>query len=191
MHSNIVQWNMLFSPNQFRIVIVQSFCDHFSDNLKVIATEGFSLQNVSLVSLEWHIKTWWMGNILFWGTKKGVVFRIFWCHFTFTANQVMVIEDTILVTKPTFRIFIVITPCQIHLRDINKKKWEKCSKCEIKFGVILTYLKGIFSDYKYLKLGLHTDLLVQSFSGYFLDNYKQNPTFFNGIYVAEVCSACK
>ena len=48
---------------------------------------------------------------------------------------------------------------------------------ELKFGVILTYLKGIF-DYKYLKLGLHTDLLVQSFSGYFLDDYKQNTTFF-------------
>ena len=63
-----------------------------------------------------------IGEDIFLGTKKGVVFRIFWCHFTFTANQVMVIEDTILVTKPIFRLFMVITPCQIHLRDINKKK---------------------------------------------------------------------
>ena len=69
-----------------------------------------------------------MGNIYFLGTKKGVVFRIFWCHFTFTANQLVVIEDTILVTKSTFRLFIVITPCQIHLSYINKKKEEKCSK---------------------------------------------------------------
>ena len=29
------------------------------------------------------------------------------------------IEDTILVTKPTFRLFIIITPCQIHLRDLE------------------------------------------------------------------------
>ena len=46
------------------------------------------------------------------------------------ANQlvvIMVIEDTISLTKPIFRLFIVITPCQIHLRDINKKQWEKCS----------------------------------------------------------------
>ena len=34
------------------VLIVQSLCDHFSDNLKIIATEGFTLQNVSLVSLE-------------------------------------------------------------------------------------------------------------------------------------------
>ena len=40
-----------------RHVLVQLFCGHFSDNLKIIATEGFSLQNVSLVSQEWHIKT--------------------------------------------------------------------------------------------------------------------------------------
>ena len=39
------------------LLIVQSLCGHFSDNLKIIATEGFLLQNVSLVSLEWHIKT--------------------------------------------------------------------------------------------------------------------------------------
>ena len=102
----------------------------------------------------------------------------------------MVIEDTILVTKPIFRLFIVITPCQIHLRDINKQKCEEKSKFYLKFGVILTYLKGIFSDYKYLKLGLRTDILIQSFSGYFMDNYKQNTTFFNGIYLVEVCSVC-
>ena len=76
----------------------------------------------------------------------------------------MVIEDIILVIKPIFRLFI--TPCQIHLSDnINKKKSEKCYKFHLKFGVVLTYLKGIFSDYKYLKLGLRTDLLVRSFSG--------------------------
>ena len=48
---------------------------------------------------------------------------------------------------------------------------------------MLTYLKGIFSDYKYLNLGLYTDLLVQLFSGYFQDNYKKIQHFFNGIYV--------
>ena len=90
----------------------------------------------------------------------------------------MVIEDTILLTKSIFHLFIVITPCQIHLRDINKKNWEQCSNFYLKFGVILTYFKGIFSDYKYLKLGLRTYVLVQSFSGYFLDNYKQNTTCF-------------
>ena len=37
--------------------LIQSFSGHFPDNLKIIATEGFSLQNVSLVSLELHIKT--------------------------------------------------------------------------------------------------------------------------------------
>ena len=51
--------------------------------------------------------------------------------FTFTANQLVVIEDTILLTKPIFCLFIVITPCQIHLRDINKKFY-------LKFDVILT-----------------------------------------------------
>ena len=63
-------------------LLVQSCYGHFSDNLKIIATEGFKLQNVSLVSLEWDIKTllrllnW---KYIFWGTKKGVVSRIFWC----------------------------------------------------------------------------------------------------------------
>ena len=56
----------------------------------------------------------------FGGTKKGVVFCIFWCHFTFTANQLVVIEDMILVNKPMFCLFIVITPRQIHLRHRNK-----------------------------------------------------------------------
>ena len=52
----------------------------------------------------------------------------FRCNFTFTANQLVVIEDTILVNKPMFRFFMVITPRQIHLRDINKNKWEEGSK---------------------------------------------------------------
>ena len=128
----------------YYLIIVQSCCGHFSDNLKIITSEGFSMQNVSLVSLEWHIETWLRlrnGKYIFWGTKKGVVFRIFWYHFTFNANQVVVIEDTVLVTQPNFRLFIVITPYQIHLRNINKKKWEKCSKFDLKFGVILTTKK--------------------------------------------------
>ena len=83
----------------------------------------------------------------------------------------MVIEDTILVTKPTFRLFIVITPWQIHLGDINKKKWGKFSKFQLKLGVILAYFERIFSDYKYLLLGLRKEIFVQSFSGYFPDNY--------------------
>ena len=63
----------------------------------------------------------------------------------------MVIKDTILVINPIFLLFTVFTLCQIHLKDINKKKGVKCSKFYLKFGVILTYLKGIFSDYNYLK----------------------------------------
>ena len=43
-------------------------------------------------------------------------------YFFEVQRQLEVIEDTILVTKPIFRLFIVITMCQIHLRDINKKK---------------------------------------------------------------------
>ena len=62
-----------------------------------------------------------MGDIFFRGIKKGVVFRIFWCHFTITANQLVVIEDKLLVTKPIFCLFIVITPCQIYLGDIKMK----------------------------------------------------------------------
>ena len=93
----------------------------------------------------------------------------------------MVIEGTLLVTKPIFRLFIVITPCQIHLKDIKKRKNEKkVINFYLIFGVILTYLKGIFSDYKYLKLGIRTDFLVQSCSGYFLDNYKQIQHFLTG-----------
>ena len=33
------------------IYYLQSLCGNFSDNLKIIATEGFSLQNLSLVFL--------------------------------------------------------------------------------------------------------------------------------------------
>ena len=119
--------------------------------LKIIATDGFSLQNVSLLSLEWHIKTllrWRNGKFIFWGRKKGVVCRIFWCHYTFTKNQLVVIEDKIFVTKPIFCLFIIITPYQIHWGNINEKKIVTCSKFYLQFGVILTYLKDIFSDIK-------------------------------------------
>ena len=71
---------------------------------------------------EWEI-------YFFRGTKKGVVCCIFWCHFTFTANQLVVIEDTIFVTKP---LFIITTPYQIHLRDINEEKMTKM------FEILLT-----------------------------------------------------
>ena len=83
-----------------------------------------------------------MGNILLWDTKKGVVCRIFWCHFTFTVNQLVVIGDTIFVTKPLFCSFIIITPYLIHLWNINEKNvpiW--CNR-------LLTYLKDIFTDIK-------------------------------------------
>ena len=68
---------------------------------------------------------------------------MFWCHLTFTANQLVVIEDTLFVTELIFCLFIKITPYQIHLGDINEKKIEKCSKFYLQFGVILAYLKEI------------------------------------------------
>ena len=120
-------WTTLRGHSMYARLIGQSYCGHFSDNLKIIATDGFTLRNVSLVSQDIYPDIE-MGNIYFLGTKKGVVFRMFWCHFTFTANQLVVIEDTIMVTKSTFCLFIVITPCQIHLSYINKKKEEKCFK---------------------------------------------------------------
>ena len=123
------------------------------------------------------IENW---EIYFLRYNERCRFHIFWSHFTFTANKLMFIEYTVFVNKPIFRLFIVITPCQIHLRDINKKECEKNSKFYLKFGVILTYLKWIFSDIKNFKLGLRTALLVKSLPGYFLDNHD--------IYLVEVCS---
>ena len=46
-------------------VLIMSSPVILSIYLKIIATEGFSLQNVSLVSLEWHIKT-----LLRWSNGK-------------------------------------------------------------------------------------------------------------------------
>ena len=53
----IQNMNTVVSYRASYLYIVHSFCGHFSDNLKIIATKGFSLQSVSLISPEWHIKT--------------------------------------------------------------------------------------------------------------------------------------
>ena len=76
---------------------------------------------------------------------QSKICRIFWCHFAFTAIQLVITEDTIFVTKPHFfkPLLIIITAYQIILRDINEKKTEKGSKSYLKFRTMLAYLNDI------------------------------------------------